>query len=122
MSTFRQFLEKDQPDILSRIDEDILFEMANLSPQSTGVPYRIWLSGDPKTKHKLVRIKVEFEPGILWPVSIELQPRILVSSIKINPIHFKKVTEFIDVNRQVIEDYWYGKTDTKQMVAQIKSV
>ena len=58
---------------LSRLNENLLLEMASVLPKKSGLPYKLWL--DPigknrKTEHsKSPRIKVEVD-GILIPMLI----------------------------------------------------
>ena len=75
----------------------VLYEMANVSKQDTGLPYDIWIDSlgkDRKIEHNPPRIKVDVE-GDLVPVSLEEEPRILVD---------KKIRKF-SLIRKYIKKY-----------------
>lgn len=78
------------------LDEDLFFEMANVSKEDTGLPYDIWIDSngkDRKIGHNSPRIKVDVE-GDRIPVSISNDPKILVS---------KEIPKFSIIKRYIIK-------------------
>jgi len=81
----------------------LLYEMANIQKQYTGLDHDIWVFGNTEEKHNLPRIKILVN-GRRIPVSIESEPRIL---IKNKPkIKMDKIKEFIKVNEKLLLKLW----------------
>lgn len=78
------------------ISEDLMFEMANVSKQDTGLPYDIWIDSNGKDRnvgHNSPRLKVDVD-GDRIPVSISKDPKILVD---------KKIPKFNQVRDYIIK-------------------
>lgn len=99
------------------------FEMANLRPSTTGLPFVVFVSQQGGARHG-PRIKISplprYNPSEATTVTLERPPRPL------GPIgghELSAIQRWIELNRAVLEAYWDGRIDyTEDMLAQIKSV
>lgn len=107
-----------------RGDEEGLFEMANLSPKRTGLPFVVWIS--PKAgAHHDVRVKVSRGPKVhpAELVSVALRPDIHVVGGELQAEDLALLTQWLDLNRDVIIGYWDGAIEyTEDAIAALKSI
>lgn len=102
-----------------------LFEMAQLTPKETGLPYSVWFEefevhrNHPQRKP---RVKIGMPNGDFIPVSIEENPKILLGSIQLakadkefNGEEKKKMFEFISQNRDSMLKHWNDEIDTAEL-------
>lgn len=97
-------------------EEDILFEMSNLLPCSTGLKYTIWY-GPKIAKHK-PRIKVKLGDG--KELSIQIEDHKVKGAIdKISSKDLENIFKWIDLNKEALLKYWNeapeDKIDSMQM-------
>ena len=97
------------------------YEMANLFPDSTGLPFVVWVSYKANARHD-VRVKVS--PGLkAMPAamkSVALRPEPHIVKGEMDPADFRLLSRWMKRNRGVILKYWDGTIDTRQMIEQIK--
>lgn len=109
-------------DEFNNLDEEMLFEMANISPKDSGVRYPMWVDSvgeDRDNKHSLPRLKVQYK-GQKIPVLISDDPQILrnvqdvlgFSSFK----DFNQVKSFIKQNKELLLKHWKGKVTDKELL------
>lgn len=93
--------------------EEALFEMANLSPKRTGLPFVVWISPRAGAPHD-VRVKVSREPKVHPSdlISVTVRPGVQVAAGgKLSPYELDLLREWIDLNRDVIVRYWDGEIE-----------
>jgi hypothetical protein len=101
------------------------FEMANLRPKSTGLPMVIWVSECGRAKHG-PRIKVSLNPGEksnmddTVSVTIADSPQVIGGSLASSDL--KSVTRYIEVNREVLLEFWNGEIDTIELAQRLQSI
>ena len=106
--------------------EDDLFEMANLFPQTTGLPMTVWVNPRGKAKHDDVRVKVNMTPGKQMNpantavVGVRPQPHLIAG--KLDPKDEQRVYAWVAQNTAALVDYWNGQIDTIQLGQQLKPI
>jgi len=91
--------------------EKQFFEMSNLTPEDTGLPFIIWISPKSGKEGHWARIKVEYN-NKLYSMSIDDNPEWKIKDhIKIPvPIkQTKKIIDFVKQNKNILLDYWNSK-------------
>lgn len=103
--------------------DDSLFEMANLSPKRTGLPFVVWISpkaGAPRD----VRVKVSKGPRVHPSelVSVAVRPSVRVlGEGAMSAQDLSLLRKWIALNRDVIVRYWDGEIEyTEDAIAQLK--
>jgi hypothetical protein len=86
-----------------------LFEMANLGPERTGLPFVVLISQRGGARHD-VRVKLargaKVHPSDMITVAIRPTPRIIRG--RLNTQEFDLVRRWIELNMDVLVDYWNG--------------
>ncbi|HTX33683.1 MAG TPA: hypothetical protein VME43_01630 [Bryobacteraceae bacterium] len=106
-------------------ESDGLFEMANLSPKRTGLPFVVWISPKAGAPHD-VRVKISKGPKVHASelVSVAIRPDVRVvggGEMSANDLAFLK--KWIEVNYDVILKYWDGEIEyTEDAIAALKPV
>lgn len=99
------------------------YDMANLFPRHTGLPFAVWISVRGNARHD-VRIKVS--PGSKAQpeevVSVGIRPTIQAMEGEIEAEDMKLLTNWIEMNRKTIIDYWDGEIDTVDAVIAIRPI
>ena len=107
------------------VDADDLYLMANLPPRLTGLPMVIWLSERDRARHD-ARIKVSRTHGIrIDPtnaVTVAVRPAPRLATGDLSRADLRVVAEWIELNRDVILDYWHGRIFTDELLQRIKSI
>ena len=102
---------------------DELFEMANLFPQTTGLPMTVWVSPRGNARHD-VRIKVNMTRGNQMTlentavVGIRPSPHLIAGSL--SAADERAVFDWITLNSAAILAYWDGDIDTVQLAQMLK--
>ncbi len=85
------------------------FEMANLRPERTGLPFVVFISQKGGARHdvpiKLART-AKVRPSELLSVAVRPVPRLVRGALTSQ--EFDLVRRWIDLNRRVLIDYWNG--------------
>jgi len=106
---------------------DELFEMSNISREDSGLPVRIWVSSKMAAAERHgPRIKIEM-PGKGSPtIPVLLKKDITIDDVVgyetiptkiLNPLR-----DFINLNYDVLIQYWNDEISTKQMILSIKGI
>jgi hypothetical protein len=100
----------DQGDLT--IDElaagEELFEMANVRPELSGLPFIVWISEKGRARHD-VRVKVAPGPRVReFVASVSVRPEVEVVAGALPDADLALLREWIDLNRDVIVRYWDG--------------
>ena len=86
-----------------------LFEMANLRPERTGLPFVVFISQKCGARHD-VRVKVacgaKVRPSEM--VMVAVRPVVRMVRGKLDTHDLNLLTRWIELNRGVLVDYWDG--------------
>lgn len=100
-----------------------LFEMANLYPDSTGLPMTVWVSPRGNARHD-IRIKVNMTHGDRMDitntavVAVRPAPRILAGQLSQDDA--RDVFEWVSLNADALVAYWEGQIDTARLIHRLK--
>ena len=104
---------------------DDLYEMANLYPDSTGLPMTVWVSPRGNARHD-VRVKVNMTRGDHMDitntaaVAVRPVPRVLVGQL--SPSDAQAVFAWISLNAEALVAYWDGRIDTVRLIYRLKPI
>jgi hypothetical protein len=94
------------------------YEMANLFPKHTGLPFVVWISVHARARHD-VRVKVSTNakaiPGNMATVGIRPGVRVLEGAMDSRSL--KLLRDWVSLNRQTLISYWEGEIDTVEAMA-----
>jgi hypothetical protein len=101
-----------------------LFEMANLRPERTGLPFVVFISQKGGARHD-VRIKLarapKVRPSEMITVAVRPVPRIIRGSVTARD--FELVKKWLELNRDVLVGYWNGDIEyTEDVMDALKPV
>ncbi len=101
------------------------FDMANLLPDLTGLPFVVFISQRGGARHDDVRIKLarsaRVRPSEMLTVALRPGPRLIRGEM--NASEFDLVRRWIELNRDVLIDYWNGDIEyTEDALAAIKPI
>jgi hypothetical protein len=90
------------------------YEMANLFPKHTGLPFVVWISARGGARHD-IRVKVSASgkaiPGEMATVGI--RPEVSVIEGKLDTDAFDLLKTWIELNRTMLISCWEGDIDTQ---------
>jgi len=99
------------------------FEMANLFPKHTGLPFVVWISYRGGARHD-VRVKVSRNakalPGEM--ASVAIRPHVEIVEGEMSGRDFLLLREWIEKNRAVLVSYWEGDIDTQDALEGLTKV
>jgi hypothetical protein len=120
----RETTEDAHSSLAEAASED-LFEMANLYPDTTGLPMTVWVSPRGNTRHD-VRIKVNMTHGEQMNISntavVGVRPAPRVITGQLSAADAQAVVQWIELNAETLVAYWDGRIDTARMIHQLKSL
>ncbi|MBV8492537.1 MAG: DUF4160 domain-containing protein [Alphaproteobacteria bacterium] len=100
------------------------YEMANLRPERTGLPFVVFISQRGGARHD-VRVKVAPGAKILPSemVTVAVRPNVRVIRGTLDPRDLALLTRWIELNRNTLVDYWNGDIEyTEDAIAAIVPV
>ncbi|MBV8358182.1 MAG: hypothetical protein JO189_09645 [Deltaproteobacteria bacterium] len=115
--------EATSAEIEAGLEDDDLFEMANLFAETTGLPMTVWVSPRGNARHD-VRIKVnlthgnQMNPSNTAVVAVRPMPHVITG--RLSPDDEKAVSQWISLNTAALVAYWEGEIDTAQLVKVLK--
>ena len=114
---------KGVADAASEEDGEELFEMANLYPDTTGLPMTVWVGPRGNTRHD-IRIKVNMAHGDHMDITntavVAVRPRPRVLAGQLSSVDAQAVFQWITLNFDVLIDYWDGRIDTARLIYRLK--
>lgn len=116
MKTFKE--------LVVELPGDGLFEMANISPKRTGLPFVVWISPKAGAPHD-VRVKVSKGPKVHSSelVSVAIRPEVHVVSGKMSAQDLTLLQKWVALNHDVIVKYWDGDIEyTEDAIAALKPI
>jgi hypothetical protein len=104
-------------------DDRDLFEMANLYPDTTGLPMTVWVSPRGKARHD-VRVKINMTHGNQMNIAdtavVGVRPRPRLIAGQLSPVDTQAVFRWVALNTDVLVAYWEGQIDTARMIHALK--
>lgn len=99
------------------------FEMVNIRPEISGLPFIVWISEKGGARHD-VRVKVSPGPKVReFAATLSVRPAVEVLAGEIAPQDLRLVRDWIDLNRETIIAYWNGDIlYTDEALAALKSL
>ena len=103
-------------------DED-LYLIANLRPDTTGLPMVVWVSERGRARHD-ARVKVALahghraDPYNTASVAVRLAPHLVAGQL--SPADLRAVSDWIRLNEAVIVDYWDGAIGTGELIRRLR--
>lgn len=90
------------------------FEMANLFPKHTGLPFVVWISYRGGARHD-VRVKVSHNAKAIPAemISVGIRPEVQVIEGSMDAGEFGRLKQWIEANRETLIAYWEGEIDTQ---------
>jgi hypothetical protein len=85
------------------------YEMANLRPERTGLPFVVFISQRGGARHD-IRVKVARTPTVRPSemITVALRPSVRVIRGRLDPHDLSLLRQWIDLNQQILIDYWNG--------------
>ncbi len=100
-------------------DADELFEMANLYPDTTGLPMTVWVSPRGNAQHD-VRVKVNMTHGDQMNIAntavVGVRPAPHVIAGQLAAADAQAVFQWISLNADALLAYWDGRIDTARLI------
>lgn len=105
------------------LESDAPFDMANLFPKHTGLPFVVWISTRGGAQHD-VRVKVSGNakavPGQM--ASVAIRPSVHLTDGILPPRELELLTRWIEANREPLIQYWEGDIDTVDVLAALRPI
>jgi hypothetical protein len=96
------------------------YEMANLFPKHTGLPFVVWINVRGGARQGSVMLKVSRNGNAIPAATISADIRIIEGSIDAN--EFELLKRWIELNRQTLIAYWEGDIDTQDALEALRKV
>jgi hypothetical protein len=101
-----------------------LFEMANLRPERTGLPFVVFVSQKGGARHD-VRVKVahgaKVRPSDM--VTVAIRPSVRVVRGKLDPSDLAQLRRWINLNQEILIKYWDGVIEyTEDAIAALQPI
>jgi hypothetical protein len=104
---------------------EALFEMANLSPKRTGLPFVVWIWPKAGAPHD-VRVKISKGPKVHPSelISVAIRPNVhVVGGGTMSASDLALLQKWVEVNHDVILKYWDGEIEyTEDAIAALKPI
>lgn len=99
------------------------FEMSNLFPKHTGLPFVVWISVRGGARHD-IRVKVSSNakatPGEMATVGI--RPSVHVIKGKLEADALERLKAWIELNRATLLAYWECEIDTQDALERLRKI
>jgi len=114
---------RSSTELLEAPEAEAPFEIANLFPKHTGLPFVVWMSNRGGARHD-VRVKVSPGPKAIPSemVSVAIRPEVYVVDGKMDAGDLADLTKWIELNHDVLLQYWEGEIDTKDAMDAIRQI
>lgn len=105
------------------IEQANFYDMANLFPRHTGLPFVVWISSRGGAKHD-VRVKVAPGPKARPDemITVGLRPDVHVVEGTLSSRDLALVARWIEINRDVLLRYWEEEIDTVDALGELKLI
>ena len=113
------------PEEAAATETEDLFEMANLYPDTTGLPMTVWVSPRDSARHD-VRVKVNTTHGNQMNIAntavVGVRPAPHMITGLLSPVDAQAVFQWVAMNTDTLVEYWDGRIDTARMIWALKSL
>ena len=101
--------------------EEDYYNLANLFPKHTGLPFVIWISVRGNAKHD-VRVKISPSANVQEDglISVAIRPTVRVMRGSLSADHLALLTAWIELNRATLILYWRSEIDTVEAIASLR--
>jgi hypothetical protein len=107
------------PEEAGETEPEDLFEMANLYPDTTGLPMTVWVSPRGTARHD-VRVKVNMTHGNQMNIAntavVGVRPAPRIVAGQLSPADAQAVFQWVSLNADALVEYWEGRIDTARMI------
>jgi hypothetical protein len=111
-------------ELIATAEREDLFEMANLSPKRTGLPFVVWISpkgGAPHDIHVKVSRSPKVQPSEMVSVAIRPDARVVGGGMSAHDLALLKT--WVEANLDVLIKYWDGDIEyTEDAIAALKPI
>lgn len=112
------------------LNDAYLFEMSNFRKHETGLPINIYVSDGRSFGNKLPRLKMMIDQSdkmdVSNTVSVLIKKNITVDDIigyaKIPSKIFQDIRDYININYDVLINYWNGDISTTELTQNLKKL
>jgi hypothetical protein len=105
--------------------EDDLYEMTNVYPRTSGLPMTVWISPRGRARHD-ARVKVCRVPGNRMvpedTAVVAVRPRPALIEGDLDGEAFSAVARWIELNRDVLIEFWNGEMDGVELGQRVRRV
>jgi hypothetical protein len=102
-----------------------LHEMANLYPDSTGLPMTVWVSPRGNARHD-IRVKVNMTHGDRMDIAntavVAVRPAPSILAGQLSPADAQAVFQWISLNAEGLIAHWEGQIDTARLIYRLKPI
>jgi hypothetical protein len=101
-----------------------LFDMANLRPERTGLPFVVFISQKGGARHD-VRVKVAPGPRVQPSemVTVAVRPSVRVVRGRLDATDLALLRRWIDLNQEILVKYWDGVVEyTEDAIAALQPI
>jgi hypothetical protein len=105
-------------------EEELLSEMASFGPEDTGVSHTIFISTKGRTRHG-PRIKVAINPALKFAPGGDDASVVFDGTVAagiVPPWLLKQVHAFIELNRDVLTEYWDERILTSELMRRLRRI
>ena len=118
-------IAEEAPAATSDGETEDLYEMANLYPESTGLPMTVWVSPRGNARHD-IRVKVNMTHGdridITNTAVVAVRPAPRIVAGQLSPADAQAVFQWISLNAEGLIAYWEGQIDTARLIYRLKPI
>ena len=109
----------------SDAESEDLHEMANLYPESTGLPITVWVSPRGNARHD-IQVKVNMTHGDRMDIAntavVAVRPAPRIVAGQLSPADAQAVFQWISLNAEGLIAYWEGQIDTARLIYRLKPI
>jgi hypothetical protein len=107
------------------------FEISNLSPKSTGLPFVVWISVrsgmflamESRPEHDVhVHVSPKAKATLSEMTAVAVRPDVRIISGRIDADGFALLKRWIELNRDTLVSYWEGEFDTQDALELLRKV
>lgn len=109
---------------VAAVQGQALFDMANLRPERTGLPFVVFISQRGGARHD-VRIKIAPGPKVRPSemVTVAIRPNARIVRGRLDPSDLALLRRWIELNRETLIKYWDGDIDyTEDAIAALQPI
>ena len=107
-----------------QVEGQALFDLANLRPERTGLPFVVFISQKGGARHD-VRVKIahgaKVRPSEM--VTVAIRPNVRVVRGALDPDDLARLAAWIELNQDVLIGYWNGTIEyTEDAISALKPI